>query len=173
MYAHVRMSAMSPDRVGRSARAGGRARLAGVAPSREPGCGRVRLHRPVGDLDLATGPAAEGGQARPVEPLAGPVPVDRDDVAGHDVIDEAGPVDPAPDPLDAGWRETELALRHLERHGRDHEPVAVALEDAAPADPARIHDLEGPIGLPGPHEPEAREDVEDVEGVDGHRAGPR
>ena len=58
------------------------------------------------------------------------------------------------------------ALDAARAGGRHDQLVADPVEDAAPPDPAGVHDLQDAVDPPAADEPDAREDVEDVERVD-------
>ena len=92
--------------------------------------------------------------------------MDRDDIADAGTLHERGAITPGLDPLGTGRAEREAPSGHDEGHRVHDQSVSVALQDAAPADPARIHDVERPVSRSGPQEADLGKHVEYVERVD-------
>src|SRR4029079_8404395 len=121
--------------------------------------------RAVRELQLGRCDLAQRREAARIEPLAGPVPMDRHDVASGYVVDEPGAVDPAADSFDLRRTESEASIEHGQAHRGDDERVTIALQHPTPADPARVHDLEGTINVARPQHAHAWEHVDALEGM--------
>src|SRR5690242_74917 len=123
-----------------------------------------------------TGPADQAVELAGRQAVAREGPVDRHDVAGLRPVDERAAIAPGLDALRPGRAEREPSVAELDRHDGDDEEVTVALDDAAPPDPARIDRLEDRVERSRAQEADPREHVEDMERVNGHgpaaRLGP-
>src|SRR4051794_15938850 len=126
--------------------------------------------RRVRDRELALGPRDERAELPAIQPFACPVPMDRDVVAGRGVVDEAEPVAPAPDRLDARSSQAKLAAGTFERDAVDEQLWTDPVADDPPPDPALVDDAEDIVRRPAAQQADHREHVEDVEGMDGMRA---
>jgi hypothetical protein len=93
--------------------------------------------------------------------------VDRDEVAGARVVEEAQAVLPAADGLRSRSAETELAIGPLERDCVDEEVGADAVADGPPPDAAAVDRPQDVVRRPATEQSGHREDVQDVEGMDG------
>ena len=121
-----------------------------------------RSERRVRDRELACRPRLERSCLTLVESFAGPVPVDRDDVAGSRRVDEPEAVLPAADRLGPGSAKPQLAVAPLERDGVDEKVASDPVADGAPPDPAAVDRAQDVAGRLTAEETGDGEDVEDV-----------
>ena len=101
-----------------------------------------------------------------VEPLAGPVPVDRDDVTGAGSSTKPSPSCQPRTVSSARRPEPELAIDHSSGTASTSSSPPIRSRTVPQRIRQLIDDAEDVVGRPAPQQPDDREDIEDVECVD-------
>src|SRR5690349_7878378 len=122
-----------------------------------------RSDGPVGDGELMPGACDQRPELPGVEAIAGPVPMDRHHLPGCDVVHERSAIEGPPDGLEAGRREPQTTIHHLEWHRIHEESVIEHGHHPPPADTAGVHHPQDIVHGTTAHEPHARQHIEDME----------